>query len=128
MSTVTIRVNGWGNLAPEFVWSMFEYDGKMLPDLSREQYGFSFNNIKKLKFAPAKEHLDILRELKKNERPGYLSDDDSVRINIYCTEKKHKKATAFLQRMLSSWLRIRLSTIQEKLDALSKVTDLKEEE
>lgn len=128
MSTVTIRVNSWGDLTPEFVWSMFEYDGKMLPDLTREQYGFSFNNIKKLKFVHTKEHLNILKELKKKESSGCISDDDSVRINIYCKEKKHKKVIAFLQKMLSSWQRIRLSTIQKKLDALSKVADLKEEE
>lgn len=127
-STVTIRINNWGNLTPEFLWSMFEYDGKMLPDLTREQYGFSFNNIKKLKFVPTKEHLSILKEFKKNEKPGYLSDDDSVRINIYCKEKKHIKAIGFLQAMLSSWQRTRLSTIQEKLNALSKVADLEEEE
>lgn len=127
LSSITIRYNKWGKMTREFVWNMFEYDGKSLPDLSREQYGFSFEKIKKLKFVPTKEHLKILEELGQNPIHGYVSDNDSLQINIYCKEKKHKKAIAFLQRICSSWKKIRIKTIQEKLDALSKVADLKEE-
>jgi hypothetical protein len=126
MSSITLGINKWSRCTREFVWSMFEYDGKALPDLTRELYGFSFKNIKKLKFTPTKEHLDILTSLEENSNER-LPDDITMLINIYAKEKAHKKAISFLRSFCYAWSRIKIKTIQEKLDALGKVADLKED-
>lgn len=128
VSSVTLAINRWSRCTKEFVWSMFEYDGKALPDLNRDQYGFSFKNIKKLKFKPTKEHIKILQNLGGNEKSVPAKDDTSIIINIYRKEKSHKKAVQFLKRLIWNWKKIELLTIQEKLDALGKIADLEEKE
>lgn len=122
ISSVTLEINRWSNCTKEFVWSMFEYDGKALPDLGRDRYGFLFRNIRKLKFKPTKEHLEILKTINQNG----CEDDGSIKISFFKKEKNHKKAVDFLQKICFSGKRVKLTNFQEKLDALGKVADLEE--
>ena len=123
-STITLYANGWGDATREFLWSMFEYDGKALPDMERESYGFTFKNIKKLRFVPTKEQLDILEKVKTESN----IENTTIYMRVFKKEKKHKKLIHFLSRIFGYRKRVEIATLQEKIDSLALGADLEEEE
>lgn len=121
-STITIGSYRWSNLTSNFLWSLFQYDGKALPDENRGSYGFTFKNLKKLKFNPNKQQKELLERIANDPN---MVDALYVSIEFFKREKIYEKDIDFLKRVVHC--RISLLKIQEKIDAIANVTLLREE-
>lgn len=122
-STITIGTHRWSNLTPDFLWSLFQYDGKALPDKDRKSYGFTFKNLKKLKFNPSKQQKELLERIANDPN---MVDALYVSIEFFKRERIYEKDIDFLRRV-SHGGKVSLLKIQEKIDAIANVTLLREE-
>lgn len=121
MSSVVIETSRWSGMTSEFVWSMFEYDGKRLPDLTRKSYGFSFKNLNKLKFNPNKEQKEILQKMKEHAN----SDTLAIYLKFYKKEKSLTDHLDFIRRIAGWNHKVQIDTMDKKLEALKRVVELK---